>query len=168
MYHTMAYSMRTPRGDGIIADGHAWGPSHYGADLGLQGRSLLLCWQRGRPLSRSTLESTRGVTSPNARGSFLMTHTEGAAHAVHTVHQQTPCLCSLPPLALYFMPTQLSFTLCCLFQPELFAPHAHWEAYGRGSLPLHNLVSDSANPHYVSDPVPRHCGIIVVLDSSEP
>ena len=38
----------------------------------------------------------------------------------------------------------------------------------RGSLPLHNLVSDSANPHYVSDPLPRHCGIIVALDSSEP
>ena len=29
------------------------------------------------------------------------------------------------------------------------------EAYGRGSLPLHNLVSDSANPHYVSDPLPQ-------------
>ena len=29
------------------------------------------------------------------------------------------------------------------------------EAYGRGSLPLHNLVSDSAHPHYVSDPLPR-------------
>ena len=34
-------------------------------------------------------------------------------------------------------------------------PCAHWEAYGRGSLPLHNLVSDSANPHYVSDPLPQ-------------
>ena len=34
-------------------------------------------------------------------------------------------------------------------------PHAHWEAHGRGSLPLQNLVSDSANPHYVSDPLPR-------------
>ena len=32
---------------------------------------------------------------------------------------------------------------------------AHWEAYGRGSLRLHNLVSDSANPHYVSDPLPQ-------------
>ena len=30
-------------------------------------------------------------------------------------------------------------------------PHAHWEADGRGSLPLHHLVSDSANPHYLSD-----------------
>ena len=30
-----------------------------------------------------------------------------------------------------------------------------WEAYGRGSLPLHILVSDSANPHYVSDPLPQ-------------
>ena len=36
------------------------------------------------------------------------------------------------------------------------------------SLPLHHLVSDSANPHYVSDPLPRHYGIIVALDSSEP
>ena len=34
-------------------------------------------------------------------------------------------------------------------------PHAHWEAYGRGSLPPHNPVSDSANPHYVSDPLPQ-------------
>ena len=56
----------------------------------------------------------------------------------------------------------------CLFQPTVFVPHAHWEVYGRGSLPLHNLVSDSANPHYLSDPLPRHCGIIVALDSSEP
>ena len=30
------------------------------------------------------------------------------------------------------------------------------------------LSSDSANPHYVSDPLPRHFGIIVALDSSEP
>ena len=30
-----------------------------------------------------------------------------------------------------------------------------WEAYSRGSLPLHNLVSDSANPHCVSDPLPQ-------------
>ena len=46
---------------------------------------------------------------------------------------------------------------------------AHWEAYGRGRLPLHYLVSDSAYPlttcqiHYHSQ-----CGIIVALDSSEP
>ena len=39
--------------------------------------------------------------------------------------------------------------------PTVIVPHAHWEAYGRGSLPLHNLVSDSANPHYVSDPLPQ-------------
>ena len=37
----------------------------------------------------------------------------------------------------------------------VFVPHAHWEAYGRGSLPLHHPVSDSANPHYVSDPLPQ-------------
>ena len=30
---------------------------------------------------------------------------------------------------------------------------AHWEAYRRVSLPLHNLVSDAANPHYMSDPL---------------
>ena len=28
-------------------------------------------------------------------------------------------------------------------------------AYGGGSLPLHHLVSDSAHPHYVSDPLPQ-------------
>ena len=38
---------------------------------------------------------------------------------------------------------------------SVIVPHAHWEAYGRGSLPLHHLVSDSANPHYVSDPLPQ-------------
>ena len=43
----------------------------------------------------------------------------------------------------------------CLLQPTVIVPHAHWEAYGRGILPLHNLVSDSANPHYVSDPLPQ-------------
>jgi hypothetical protein len=56
-----------------------------------------------------------------------------------------------------------------LFQPTVIVPHAHGEAYGRGSLPLHNLVSDLANPltacqiRYHS-----HCGIIVALGSSEP
>ena len=35
----------------------------------------------------------------------------------------------------------------------VIVPHAHWEAYRRGSLPLHNLVPDSANPHCVSDPL---------------
>ena len=67
------------------------------------------------------------------------------------------------PVSLFF-PTGLP---SCLFQPTVFVPHAHWEAYGLGSLPLHNLVSDSAKPHYVSDPLPCHCGIIVALDSSE-
>eukprot|EP00670_Eutreptiella_braarudii_P009607 CAMPEP_0174306818 /NCGR_PEP_ID=MMETSP0810-20121108/705_1 /TAXON_ID=73025 ORGANISM="Eutreptiella gymnastica-like, Strain CCMP1594" /NCGR_SAMPLE_ID=MMETSP0810 /ASSEMBLY_ACC=CAM_ASM_000659 /LENGTH=38 /DNA_ID= /DNA_START= /DNA_END= /DNA_ORIENTATION= len=38
--------------------------------------------------------------------------------------------------------------MASLFQPTAFVPHAHWEAYGGGSLPLHNLVSDAANPHY--------------------
>ena len=56
--------------------------------------------------------------------------------------------------------TLLSFSACSLC--------ARWEAHGRGSLPLHNLVSDSANPRYVSDPLPRHRGIIVALHSSEP
>ena len=46
------------------------------------------------------------------------------------------------------------------FQPTtVIVPHAHWEAYGRGSLPLHNLVLDSANPHYVSDPLPQPLGL---------
>ena len=31
---------------------------------------------------------------------------------------------------------------CCLFQHTVIVPHAHWEAYRCGSLPLHNLVSD--------------------------
>ena len=34
-------------------------------------------------------------------------------------------------------------------------PRAHWDAHGRGSRPLHHLVSDSANPHDVSDPLPQ-------------
>ena len=40
-------------------------------------------------------------------------------------------------------------------QPTVIVPHAYWEAYGRGSFPLHNLVSDSVNPHYASDPLPQ-------------
>ena len=43
----------------------------------------------------------------------------------------------------------------CLFQPAVIVPHAHWEAYRRGSFPLHILVSDSANPPYVSHPLPQ-------------
>ena len=49
----------------------------------------------------------------------------------------------------------LQSSLRCLLQPTVIVPHAHWEAYGRGSLPLHNVVSDSAHPHYVSDPLPQ-------------
>ena len=45
---------------------------------------------------------------------------------------------------------------CFFLQPTVIVPHAHWEAYGRGSLPLHMLVSDSGNPHYVSDPLPQY------------
>ena len=44
-------------------------------------------------------------------------------------------------------PSGLQSSHRCPFQPTVIVPHAHWEAYGRGSLPLHNLVSDSANPH---------------------
>ena len=40
-------------------------------------------------------------------------------------------------------------------QPTVLVPHVHWEADGRGSLPLHHLVSDSATPHCVSDPLPQ-------------
>ena len=43
--------------------------------------------------------------------------------------------------------------VCNASQPSVFTPlsfsahsHAHWEPYGCGSLPLHNLFSDSANP----------------------
>ena len=42
------------------------------------------------------------------------------------------------------------------FHLTVFVPHARWEAYRHGSLPLHNLVSDSANPHYVSDRYHSH------------
>ena len=35
----------------------------------------------------------------------------------------------------------------CPNQPTVIVPHSHWEAYGRGSLPLHHLVPDSAQPH---------------------
>jgi hypothetical protein len=52
-----------------------------------------------------------------------------------------------------FQPSVLTSLFC--FQPTVIVPHAHWEAYGRGSLPLHNLVSDSATPHYMPDPLPQ-------------
>ena len=32
------------------------------------------------------------------------------------------------------------------FSPQSVVPHAPWEAYGRGSVLLHNLVSESAHP----------------------
>ena len=47
-----------------------------------------------------------------------------------------------------------SFSVLQIY-PEGWVHWAHWEAYGRGSLPLHHLVSDSANPQYVSDPLPK-------------
>ena len=48
------------------------------------------------------------------------------------------------------------FTLYALhsavsFSPPSFVPHAHWEAYGCGSLPLHNLLSAPAHPHNMSN-----------------
>ena len=37
-----------------------------------------------------------------------------------------------------------------LFSLQSFVPHLHTEkTYGRSGCPLHNLVSDSAHPHYV-------------------
>ena len=47
-----------------------------------------------------------------------------------------------------------------IFTPLSFSAYSHCAsctlgAYGRGSLPLHNLVSDSANLHCVSHPLPR-------------
>ena len=69
----------------------------------------------------------------------------------------------------FFIEFLVQFSHRCLFQPPVIVPHAHWEAYGRGSLPLQNLFSDSANPHHVSDHSHHsHCGIIVALDSPEP
>ena len=57
-------------------------------------------------------------------------------------------------------------------QDELAYPGPHMvpgikgQSYGRDSLPLNNLVSDSANPHYVSDPVPQSfVGSFVELNS---
>ena len=44
---------------------------------------------------------------------------------------------------------------------QTFVPHVHWESHGRGSLPLHKLVSDSAIPHCVSDLLPQSlCGVV--------
>jgi hypothetical protein len=54
-----------------------------------------------------------------------------------------------------------TYGCCCTRSPagtvclQCFVPHARWEAHGRGSPPLHNLVSDSANPHGVSEPLPQ-------------
>ena len=40
----------------------------------------------------------------------------------------------------------------CLVQPTVIVTHGRWEAYGCGNLPLHNPVSESTNPDYLSDP----------------
>ena len=50
---------------------------------------------------------------------------------------------------LFFCPTGNTFFLAqtkMIWHSLLTLQYAHWEAYGHGSLPLHNLVSDSANP----------------------
>ena len=49
----------------------------------------------------------------------------------------------------------ITFFFVVVGRGTVIVPHAHWEAYGRGSLPLHYLVSDSATPHCVSDPLPQ-------------
>ena len=83
--------------------------------------------------------------------SFL--HTAFSVHGTplflhHMCVHCHPCLCMLCSL-------NCVLHSAVFFQPTVFVPHAHWEAYGRGSLPLHNLVSDSAHPQYVSDPRPQ-------------
>ena len=35
----------------------------------------------------------------------------------------------------------------CLFQSTVFVPRAHWEAYGRGTLSLHNLYAPMLEQH---------------------
>jgi hypothetical protein len=75
----------------------------------------------------------------------------------HPRHSAVPCI----PWTLMCMKYKLLIHLGlqssqrCLLQTTVFVPGAHWEAYGCGSLPPHNLVSDSANPRYVSDPLPQ-------------
>ena len=56
----------------------------------------------------------------------------------------------------------------CPFQPTVIVPHAHWEAYGRGSLHCitwfqTQLILSTCQIRYHNQ-----CGIIVALDSSEP
>ena len=45
---------------------------------------------------------------------------------------------------------------------------AQQEAYGRGSLPIHNPVSESGNPHCMPDPLPQPLWESVALDNSGP
>ena len=63
------------------------------------------------------------------------------------------------------MTHHLHLTLCCPFSAQ---PHAPRDAYGRGSPPLHNPVSDSANPSLrVTSATTVICGVIIELSSSD-
>ena len=108
---------------------------------------------------------------------IVMEDSQSIAHDLCT----TVLLCPLAPLScssVVELGLRASFVLCFTFQDLLtvvFLGIAQAHATGRGciafklkggelssgSLPLHNLVSDSANPHYVSDPLPQplwdHC-----------
>ena len=74
---------------------------------------------------------------------------------------QNSCILGQTPsrLRLLSLPVGLLYSVCattyrmgCLRRIQA---NRSWEAYGRGSLPLHYLVSVSANPPYVSDPLPQ-------------
>ena len=55
----------------------------------------------------------------------------------------------------------------CLFRPTVIVPQAHWEAYGRGSLPLQTFRL-SQSSLCVRSATTVFCGIIVALDSFDP
>jgi hypothetical protein len=91
---------------------------------------------------------TRGASGLDVH-TFLLPH-------VSRTHSGPALFCSVRSgCTIFQLPQRLPMIMRVKCGCTVIVPHAHWEAYRRGSLPLQNLVSDSANPDYVSDPLPQ-------------
>ena len=78
-------------------------------------------------------------TCPTAISAFSDRCAAGSPCCLYTF-TAPPCLCTSCSL------NRAVSSAVFLSAYTIFVPHAHWDAYGRGSLPLHHPVSDSANP----------------------
>ena len=116
----------------------------------------------------STNELTQSQTSDHTKDTKQADNREPLTETVVVMQSSVPNLpCLVVPckcyrcqhiVLQYFRGTGCPDCATILCIPLSFSAYtlctscAHWEAYG---LPLHNLVSDSAHPHYISDPLPQ-------------